>query len=105
MSSVDQVHIVCSPLSHGHFLVERTVISQGTLGARLFQSLNTSLSIGWTIRMGEDFPMTIRSNLETWRTTLNIITEPDRSSTRGRLEYTDEKHDGVTTVVWRPTPG
>ena len=55
--------------------------------------------------MGEDFPMTIRSNLETWRTTLNIITEPDRSSTRGRLEYTDEKHDGVTTVVWRPTPG
>ncbi|CAF9931381.1 MAG: Ribosome bioproteinsis protein [Heterodermia speciosa] len=53
--------------------------------------------------MGEDFPMTIRSNLETWRTTLNIITEPDRSSTRGRLEYTDEKHDAKKFRYLTPT--
>ena len=73
----------------------------GTLGARLFQSSNKSPSIGWTIRAGEDFPTAIRSNLESWRTTLNIITEPNRPSTRGRLEYTDEKHNGMITAISR----
>ena len=73
----------------------------GTLGARLFQSLNKSPSIGWIIRVGEDFPIAIRSNLESWRITLNILTDPDRPSTRGRLEYTDERHNGMMTNIFR----
>ncbi|KAL8793881.1 MAG: hypothetical protein Q9195_003500 [Heterodermia aff. obscurata] len=76
---------------------------EGTLGARLFQSPNTSQSIRWIFRAGEDFPITIRSNLESWRTSLNIITVPNRPSTRGRLEYTDQNNDAKIFRYLTPT--
>lgn len=71
----------------------------GTLGARLFQPKRKSLSIGWTIRAGKDFPNRIKSKLEAWNTTFQFIEDPDQPSTRGCLEYLDESHDSNSSFI------
>lgn len=64
--------------------------SIATLGARLFLPTILSRSLGWLLRIGNDFPESAAQYLTNkWDTTLIIDKETDKPSTRGLLEYKD----------------
>ena len=65
----------------------------GTLGARLFCPGTRATSIGSMIRAGNDFPLSIKKNLESWGTSLAIEVERGLRTSRVRLEYEDASRD------------
>src|SRR5947209_2687351 len=64
-------------------------IALGTMGARLFRPFQDSTSVGWMIRVGDDFPPSVKTLLESWKCVLLFRNETDKLSTRGRLTYKD----------------
>ena len=67
---------------------------KGTLGARLFLCPPDSASIGLMIRVGLDFPISARLQLEALDISMVMVQENDRLSTRGELIYTDSTYTG-----------
>lgn len=63
------------------------------LGARLFSPGEQSTSVGWIIDKGSDFPESLTTLIESWKTTALFRYDPDRLTTRGWNGYegTDEK--------------
>lgn len=60
-----------------------------TLGARLFLPPPSSPTLGWLIKVGNDFPGSVKEQLASWGATLLVKEEVARPSTRGLLEYKD----------------
>ncbi|KAJ5706702.1 hypothetical protein N7488_006503 [Penicillium malachiteum] len=60
-----------------------------TLGARLFLPPPLSQTLAWPLHIGNDFPDSIKDELQSWNATLLIKESPGKLSTRGLLEYKD----------------
>lgn len=56
----------------------------------MFRPFPDSMSVGWMIRAGADFPHSVKAMLKSWRCTIIFINETDELSTRGQLTYKDE---------------
>ncbi|KAJ5626498.1 hypothetical protein N7528_003925 [Penicillium herquei] len=63
--------------------------SYATLGARLFLPPPLSQTLAWPLHIGNDFPDSIKDELQSWNTTLLMKESPGELSTRGLLEYKD----------------
>jgi sugar/nucleoside kinase (ribokinase family) len=74
------------------------------LGARLFRPPPASSSIGWLLRLGDDFPEDVRLQLESWGCSTVYKQEVDRPSTRGRLSYKDELGTKTFEYLTPPLP-
>jgi hypothetical protein len=48
-----------------------------------------SRQVGWVIRTGKDFPLSIKEELSRWKTNLFFQEESDKLPTRGELRYKD----------------
>ncbi|KAI4264242.1 MAG: hypothetical protein L6R42_000639 [Xanthoria sp. 1 TBL-2021] len=57
------------------------------LGARLFRPPPSAAGIGWILHEGHDFPLHIKSTIDTWKTTCEFIRTPNRETTRARNTY------------------
>ncbi|KAI4238347.1 MAG: hypothetical protein LQ349_001155 [Xanthoria aureola] len=57
------------------------------LGARLFRPPPSASAIGWILHEGHDFPLHIKSTIDTWKTTCEFIQTPARETTRARNTY------------------
>ncbi|KAL9636330.1 MAG: hypothetical protein Q9204_002308 [Flavoplaca sp. TL-2023a] len=57
------------------------------LGARLFRPPPSASRIGWVIHEGHDFPLHIKSTIDTWKTSCEFIQTPERETTRARNTY------------------
>lgn len=57
------------------------------LGARLFRPPPSASGIGWIIHEGHDFPLHIKSTIDTWKTSCEFIQTPERETTRARNTY------------------
>ncbi|KAL9000411.1 MAG: hypothetical protein Q9169_000928 [Polycauliona sp. 2 TL-2023] len=62
------------------------------LGARLFCPPPAASCIGWIVHEGFDFPLHIRSTIDTWNTACEFIRTPERETTRATNTYESNGH-------------
>lgn len=57
------------------------------LGARLFRPARSSRRVGWVVHQGHDFPPHIKKTIDSWGTSCQFISTPDRPTTRAWNAY------------------
>ncbi len=68
--------------------------SWAALGARLFRKPPSSELVGWVVHAGSDFPVEVEHEIYSWQTLCDLIRTPERLTTRGLNNYTDQEHRG-----------
>ena len=60
------------------------------LGARIIAGPTDSNSIGWVVHEGTDFPVSAKSEVDSWKIRTRYIRTPNRLTTKGRNVYVGE---------------
>lgn len=65
-----------------------------TMGARVFYPQNNlnirERPVGFIVHAGNDFPPSVRAELESWNTNSVVVETPNRCTTRGKNVYQNE---------------
>jgi hypothetical protein len=71
--------------------------SYAALGARLFRRPPKSHKISWTVHLGSDFPDNLRQEIDSWETSCNFISTPERLTTQSLNIYGENEYRGITS--------
>lgn len=85
MVIIDNIHMPNKPALYDVLGGSATFV---TLGQRLFASELSE--VGCLLVAGEDFPQTVKEEIQNWGTTLVLKERTNARSTRGKLEYEDD---------------
>ena len=75
--------------------------SYAALGARLFRQAADSRLVSWTVHTGSDFPEELRQEIDSWRTSCNFISTPERLTTHALNIYSENEYRGTQLCAVR----
>jgi len=78
--------------------------SYAALGARLFRKPPESHKISWTVHLGSDFPDNLRQEIDSWETSCNFISTPERLTTQSLNIYGENEYRGITPKLRLTAP-